>query len=157
MLDPLTALSLASAIVQFVDFGCKLLSQSQELYHSADGALKANITTEEITLDVIALSHSLRKKEVSAHDVALGKLVDSCEREAEELLRILADLRLPQDGATKWDIFRKAIRSVRKKGKIEEIEGRLGKIQRQVNSRLLFMLKYAFIYADLQLKDHPYE
>jgi hypothetical protein len=31
-MDPLTALSLAGSIIQFVDFGCKLVSQTRAKY-----------------------------------------------------------------------------------------------------------------------------
>ena len=141
MLDPLTALSVASDIIQLVDFGSKLLSQTQELYESAHGASKANITTEEVTADIVALSLGLRKaqnaKQVrSDDDIALEKLVLSCEKEANELLAIFDGLKLPRDEATKWHAFKRAIRSVRQKDKVEEIDGRLGKIQRQVSFHL---------------------
>jgi hypothetical protein len=41
-MDPLTALSVAACVVQFVDYGTKLLSKGRELYKSADGALWEN-------------------------------------------------------------------------------------------------------------------
>lgn len=47
-MDPLTALGLASNIVQFVDFASKLISQSHEIYQSADGALEDNVALEHV-------------------------------------------------------------------------------------------------------------
>lgn len=44
MLDPLTALGVASSIIQLVDFGRKLVSQTQETYHTANGATIENLT-----------------------------------------------------------------------------------------------------------------
>ncbi len=52
MLDPLTALSIASSIVQFVDYGSKLLSKSYELYESADGTTIGNAELEVIAKDL---------------------------------------------------------------------------------------------------------
>jgi hypothetical protein len=40
--DPLTALSLAGTIVQFVDFWSKLLLSGRELYKSGTGSLTVN-------------------------------------------------------------------------------------------------------------------
>lgn len=37
-MDPLTAIGLASAIVQFVDFSYTLVSEAREMYSSAKGA-----------------------------------------------------------------------------------------------------------------------
>jgi hypothetical protein len=48
-MDPLTALSLAGTIIQFVDFGCKLLAEGKELYKSTTGILTVN---EELELAV---------------------------------------------------------------------------------------------------------
>jgi hypothetical protein len=36
-MDPLSTLSLASNIVQFVDFSCRLISETRKVYNSATG------------------------------------------------------------------------------------------------------------------------
>jgi hypothetical protein len=46
MLDPLTALSIAGAVVQFTDFGIKLASNVKEICESADGVLIKNAEYE---------------------------------------------------------------------------------------------------------------
>jgi len=48
-MDPVSTLSLAAAIVQFVDFGCRVLDKSQEIYKSASGNLAENIETQSVT------------------------------------------------------------------------------------------------------------
>jgi hypothetical protein len=37
-MDPLTTLSLASAVVQFVDFGISILKAGNEVYHSVSNS-----------------------------------------------------------------------------------------------------------------------
>jgi hypothetical protein len=54
-MDPLTALSLAGTIVQFVDFGSRLFTDSREFYKSTTGTLKANEVLELIISDLRAL------------------------------------------------------------------------------------------------------
>lgn len=146
MLDPLTALSIASSVIQIVDFGCKLVSQSQEIYYSANGATKDNVTSGEITKDINLLYKDLISKDrnfqmLDDDDRALGKLVDSCLREVEALMNLLAELEVPPD-ATQWKSFKNAIKSARKKGKVKDIETRLLKIQKQIDSRLQVMMTY---------------
>lgn len=146
MLDPLTALSIASSVIQIVDFGCKLVSETQEIYHSASGATKEFVTSREITQDIKLLYQDLRRKNqaferLGPDDMALGKLVDSCAGEAEALMRLLEELKVPSD-ANEWKSFKNAIKSARKKAKVTDIETRLFNIQRQINSRLVLMMTY---------------
>ena len=146
MLDPLTALSLASSVIQIVDFGCKLVSQTQEIYQSANGATKDNVTSGEIAKDISVLYKDLTRKDqefqrLDGDDIALGKLVDSCVREVRELMHLLRELEVPQD-ATQWKSFKNAVKSAREKGKVRDIETRLLKIQKQIDSRLHVMMTY---------------
>ena len=66
-MDSLTALSLAGNVVQFVDFGNKLLSQSRELYRSTQGSLAADDELHLVTADLSALILKLRNS--SGHDI----------------------------------------------------------------------------------------
>ncbi|KAL9606948.1 MAG: hypothetical protein Q9167_008086, partial [Letrouitia subvulpina] len=143
MLDPLTALSLASAIVQFVDFGIKIISETQEIYQSASGATQENVTIGQITQDVKDLSQNVTMNQnvhqAQTYDPLLIKLAESCEGEAVALLSILNELKVPL-GASHWTSFKKAIKSARQKGTVQGLEARLDKLQKQVNSRILSMM-----------------
>ena len=46
-MDPLSALGLASNIIQITEFTGKLISQSKEIYRSADGTLSEHAILEE--------------------------------------------------------------------------------------------------------------
>jgi hypothetical protein len=61
VLDPLTALSVAGTIVQFVDFSSKILSHTAEFYNSAEGALSTNEELELVTADLSNLLARLRR------------------------------------------------------------------------------------------------
>jgi hypothetical protein len=56
----LAALSLAGNVIQFVDFGCKLLSQGHELYKSTGGKLEVDEEREVITSDLSALINKIQ-------------------------------------------------------------------------------------------------
>lgn len=49
MLDPLSAASLAAAILQFVDFGSKIIVSGYETYRSVNGATEENVDLEYLT------------------------------------------------------------------------------------------------------------
>ena len=88
MLTGLEILGVVSAVIQIVDFGSKLISETQEIYRSASGATTDNVTSKEITKDINALYQDLTRKSETFQrsapdDIALGNLVDSCEREAK--------------------------------------------------------------------------
>ena len=57
MLDPLTSLSLASTVLQLVEFGSELIKEGSELYCSVDGVLSKNIELETITLNLKDLAN----------------------------------------------------------------------------------------------------
>ncbi|KAK3376951.1 small s protein [Lasiosphaeria ovina] len=60
-MDPLTALSVATGVVSFVDFGSKLLSNSRKLYKSSNGVLTENVDLQIIALDIATLAQGLRR------------------------------------------------------------------------------------------------
>jgi hypothetical protein len=51
-MDPLSTLSLAGNVIQFVDFGSKLISQGYELYKSSNGQLAVDEELELVTSDL---------------------------------------------------------------------------------------------------------
>lgn len=58
-MEPLSALSVATAVVQFVDFSANLLSTSKEIFKSPRGMTKKNANTEEIYASLKDLSDRL--------------------------------------------------------------------------------------------------
>ena len=64
-MDPLPALSVAGNIIQFIDFGVRLLSKARELYKSPDGTLAVHDEITLITADLKALMKKLRQSACS--------------------------------------------------------------------------------------------
>lgn len=60
-MNPLTTLSPAGTIVQFVDFETKLLSHATELYKSSVGTLRSNDELELVPTDPRGLITKLRQ------------------------------------------------------------------------------------------------
>ena len=61
-MDPITALSVAGNVVQFVSFSSDLFSKGFEIYKSTAGTLSTYEQLELITIDLCSLVIKLRKR-----------------------------------------------------------------------------------------------
>lgn len=59
-MDPLSALSIATSVIQFLDFGANLLCKGTEIYHSAQGSLVENVQLEAIASNMLELNRELQ-------------------------------------------------------------------------------------------------
>jgi hypothetical protein len=142
VVDPFTALGLAGNIVQFVDFLCKLLSESRSLYESSTGASDDNIVLEKIANDLSLLTSELTTSSSPAVLPASSELLETatlCKQVAAELSQALDELKV-KGPHKKWKSFVQALRSVMKKEQIQALARRLDTVQRQLNTRLLVLL-----------------
>lgn len=157
MLDPLTAISLASAIAQFTDFGIKLVAGVIELYHSTDGLsgessnLEYRITHVRKYAKTVILSsgHNGDDEPTSENEKELGKLAASCKGIASDLLSVFDDLKVkkPAGPGRNWESFRKAVASLtpHNKNKIEDLVKKLRSVKEEMLNRIQFMMRYIFL------------
>jgi hypothetical protein len=148
-MDPLTALSLAGTIVQFVDFGSKLLSAGRELYKSTTGSLTVNDEIELVTSDLLAITQKLRP------DQSLGlefqQICVEAARLAQELLgkldkvkvKTTAEDRIDGKGREKqkWKTLKQALASVWSDDDIVALVERLSRIRQAIETRILLSLR----------------
>ena len=154
MLDPLTAISLASSIVQFTDFGIKLVTGTIELYHSADGLsgersnLEHRITLVRKYAETIILSSQDNGDDdpASENDKELGGIAASCKQMASDLLSVLDDLKVkkPAGPGRKWESLRKAVAALtpHNKNMIDALDKRLHVVKEEMLNRIQFMMRY---------------
>lgn len=140
MAEALAAFGLASNIVQFVDFGIKLVSCGAELYSSAEGASKENTIMEKITLDIKRNTQNLASGGVN-HDEALRDLVKACNELARDLLAVLGTLKIDVKKNRRMETMRKSLKNFQKRREIKDIYNRLCKVRDQICSHLNFLLK----------------
>ncbi|CAM1506089.1 Fc.00g057300.m01.CDS01 [Cosmosporella sp. VM-42] len=76
-MDPLSALGIAAAVVQFLDFGSKLVTKSTEIYNSAEGSLLENQNLEAIASNMLELSKQLEQKETKLENQLAAPLDES--------------------------------------------------------------------------------
>jgi hypothetical protein len=159
MLDPLSALSVASSLVQFVDFSAKIVSKGHRIFQSKGGSLSENDETETVAkrlrVMVQNLHSSLASTETSGEEQALGKLCDECIEVAEELNLELEKLKIPNDCRhRKWKSLRQALKSLWSKEKLESVEKRLGELDGQLKLHILILLRYFARYPPSHYPRH---
>ena len=168
-MDALTALSVATSVVSFVDFGSKLLSKSRKLYKSADGALTENVDIEIIVADIEKLFQGLRRKLPENRplgntstgctpfedDGSLDVLCRRCVEIAAELMSRLDRLKveersdLPEGRKGRrrdvlfrsWESFRKALEASWNRDEIEDLAATLRDYRGEIEFRMLVMFR----------------
>ncbi|KAH6955688.1 hypothetical protein BKA56DRAFT_563572 [Ilyonectria sp. MPI-CAGE-AT-0026] len=146
-LDPVSALSIAAAVVQFVDFSRKIVSKSKHLYHSTAGALRENIETETVTMRLKDITDHLRTTAVSSAlsgttpSVArIEQIRTECFQVSEQLLQKLHQLKVPTTSRFRtWKSFRQALKSVWSKSDIDAMASRLAVLRAQLDTEVLVL------------------
>jgi hypothetical protein len=139
-MEVLAAIGVAGNIVQFVDFGGKLISKTAEIYKSGTGALIENVDIETATNDLIRLTTKLQDSADSVDDRALKELCQSCGGVAHQLLTVLDKVKA-KGKHEKWKSFRRALLSVWNKEDIAALEQRLVRFRNELNLRVVLDLR----------------
>ncbi|EPE04055.1 hypothetical protein F503_04903 [Ophiostoma piceae UAMH 11346] len=140
MLDPVTAIGLASAIVAFVDFGYKVVKGAAEMYNGVDGALGENMTREAVVKQMMSLSARLQSPDSShmvGQDRALCVLSSECHKISSDLLRLLESLR-PAKPNSKSHSLRASLKAKIKDSERRDLEKRLDSCRAQLALHLNF-------------------
>lgn len=146
-MDPLTALSLAGTIVQFVQFAAQIVqatvsgaSPVQEELETRTLALRDLITKLRIQRSPGNVYTSLPSA-ADPPDKTLQSLCDGCADIADELLARLE--RLKVEGKHKlWKNFQKAIESQWSQKELESLSRRLSEFRILLDTHLLIKSKY---------------
>ncbi|KAH6698160.1 hypothetical protein BKA61DRAFT_530992, partial [Leptodontidium sp. MPI-SDFR-AT-0119] len=144
-MDPFTALSLAGNIIQFIDFGGRLLSNARELYKSSVGSLAVHDQIILVTADLDVLVKKLRESMYSGLGSEgdddrwknLREICDEAAMVAEELLERLETLKLNFDSKHRgWDTIKLAIRSLWNEKEITNLSDRLATLKGQISQQI---------------------
>jgi len=152
-MDPLSALSVAAAVVQLVDYGAGIVSKGTQLYKSVDGALGENIELETASIRLQQLSSGMQgslsqtrrdntQGSPAQVDQHLEAMCNECVTVSQELVNKLETLKVPGDHPyKKWKSFRQALKSVWSKEKIEAIAERLCSLRAELNTHVVVSLR----------------
>ena len=150
-MDPLSALSVAGTIVQFVDYGTRLLSRANELYNSSVGTLCPNNELELVTTDLRGLITKLRQSFNSESDIdplsaeaqhqkSFEKLCDEATKLAKELVERLDKLKVKDGKHRLWRSLQHAIESAWSEREVTDLKNRLLSFKEALETRVLFSI-----------------
>lgn len=155
-MDPLTALGLAAAVVQFVGFASHLVSKIKEIQESATGQSKQAATLETIYTQLQHLNSRLElsskrdprlevvqgSTDLVAHVFAINDLSRICEGDCQRLLDIVRKLQVGNDSRRRWQSFRVALKTIWKGSEITDLEQRLHSTQTTLTLHVCSLTRY---------------
>ncbi|KAH6682381.1 hypothetical protein F5X68DRAFT_263347 [Plectosphaerella plurivora] len=137
------AAGLASSIITFIDFSYKLIDGSTTIYQQVQGGSGANLDTRKIVDDLQAITKQLSQTTPAPptlHEQALASIAGHCNTLSNELVALLRSFEPKADGNKALRSLEAAFKTLRKTGKIREIEQKLDSYKLQLLLRLNMML-----------------
>ncbi len=154
-MEAIAALSLASNVIQVVDFSARIVSKGYKVYKSSDGVLVEDVDAEIITQDLSALNGKLQlsydnvgsSAPLSEDDRSLMKLCEKSKGLADELLSRLD--RVEVSGKhRKWKSARQALKSVTHRDELSQFLSRLNDYRSELTLHIIVSLRYELSYQD---------
>ena len=140
-MDPLTAISLASAIIQFIDFSSKLVGGAREIYASAAGATEENQSLDVVTSEMRQLASRLvpLKNDGQTEDErALSRLATECKIVSDQLEGLLGKLRSSEPKSKARSVWISLKSKLYEREKME-LQKRLENCRSQLELQLSFL------------------
>lgn len=151
MLDPLTALSLAGNVVQFVQFGCTLAAKAHEVYLSKSGTSEETLEMESVTsrllgtvydLDVqlASVGSSTSPDSMSRSSRRLLEIADACKMIAKDILHRLEAMKSRQPPSV-WTSVRQTLKIMWTKDELDALMKRLKAYISELDTAILLSMK----------------
>lgn len=141
-MDPLSALSVAATVVQFIDFSSKILNGAREIHNSDSGMTSENASLRLIVADLQNLSSNLGSVNFqpgwqrNSDQIALQDLANQCQKFSEELSAILEKLS-SRDVKSRTESLRVLMQSVRHQKQVRNLQKRLETCRGQLVARIM--------------------
>lgn len=146
-MDPMSAIAIAGIVVQFVDFGAKLVKEASALYEDGESSIrkKAAANTGDLQ-DFIArfddsLNEEAQEKELSEDEKALQTLCHNCRDLAQSLSAKLGTLNVKESHRV-WKSLGTALSNVWSKKEIQKMEEDLGKYRQAIDTRMISLTRW---------------
>lgn len=157
VLDPFSALSIATGVVQFLDFGRKLVTESYDLYRAADGGSAKQRLLKPVAERLRSEAHRLEQSArvgswqyQTEDEGALQQLAASCQETTQEFMTMMEDLQVDR-GASGWDkgaqTLRQALRGMRKEKHLDKFEQQLNIYRSELTLRVASSLQYVLHFV----------
>lgn len=153
-MDPLTALGLASNVVQFVSFASELISTSLEIHGSLSGCPDDVSTLDTVYGRLGDLSAGLQScsesrlsgsMELRRSVLAIRDLSRTCQMDCGKLMKIVEKIKTGAGlkGPKFWQSFRTAVRTALEKDEIGRLEVQLSRTQATLTLHICAIERWA--------------
>lgn len=149
-MEALVALGLAGNVVQFIQFACDVISETQKIHRSAADASAERRDLETVAEHLRELTTPLQVPAGAAGGLEFGKLLASCNEAAKELRSAIQELKVKDGPHRKWHCFSKALLAVWKKEKISSFQNRLFLLRDQIQLHIVGSIRYFLLSPSLQ-------
>jgi hypothetical protein len=135
--NPSSAVSLAGTVVQFIHFGCSLVSESSNIYQSSSGQSQNTVELDLITTELSLLCAKVRNDCVNEKNGAISRLALACKAVADELVVLISKIKVKNGKCGKWLSFRQALKSVLKSEELGSLYDRLERLRSQLDTAIV--------------------
>jgi len=145
-LETLSAIALAGNVLQFLEFGQKLLSQAREIHKSADGLTAEVADIKQVAAGLSDLSAALiipSGANLGFMEESIRESAQKCREIADELLRCLRRFGTPNQHHGRWKSARQTIAVLWHKEKIEDLLKKMERVRKQLDTAVLAHIRYA--------------
>lgn len=141
-MDPVSAIGLASNVVDFISFSWGLVMGAREIYRSASGTLDENAVLEDIIADLDSIAGDLSKAGPgrTRAERAIKQLAEDSHDEATDLLKTLRKLKI-RGKKTAWKSVKAKFANLLAKDGVDELKGRLWEYRSQITTNLILVLR----------------
>jgi hypothetical protein len=143
MIEPLTALSFAGNVIQFVQFAVSLVTGTRKILVSSTGLSDDSQRLEDVYTKLSELGSGLKMSNTisiaadsssgfseSKHEKALEELAEICKKDCDQLLNVVSRLRAKKGNKTRWwDSFKTALLEVWAENEIDRFTKRITETQ----------------------------
>lgn len=144
MAEALAIIGLAGNIVQFVDFGLKLIKDAKKALDSVEGVTKEISQLRRATEDIKnqSLEAASTARQQSKDEIAIRDLANQSIPLADTLLRTLQSLTMRKDAwSRKIEAIRVSTEALFKRNEIRELEGKLRLMDTDLRFRIAQMMQ----------------
>lgn len=148
VLEPFSALTVASTVVAFVDFTSKLISKTHAIHKGVAVEQRevagASRRLRELSADLQKALHTTaqyaKTAKLSKSEMALAEVASECQRLAEKFEAEVEQL-IPVPGQSPWKSFRQAFKSVWSKEELEKTQKSLSAQRELLSIHLLVWMR----------------
>lgn len=151
-MDPVSALGLAAAIVQLLDFAGKVTNGARQIYISGADAPAVDADVGTCALELDALCNRLKTSHLvpqTPDDKALCRLASRCSAISKELSDFLKSIKA-KNPDKRWQCFLSSVKSQLRKSQRDDLLTRLSECRAQLTIQLSRLIRYSSTYFVLQ-------